>query len=88
MSWEQDKDGALRWSWGADDQLHLLVHTNGELRELHDRTVHIYIPDEAEPDSDTPLASAKHVRTVATPNAPTIEAEAFNWLEQGRYDRG
>lgn len=88
MSWKQTEDGVLRWSWEADDQLHLLVYAGGELRELHDTTVHVYAPTGANAEADAPLDTAKYVRTVAAPTAPATEAEAFAWLEQGRYDRG
>lgn len=97
MSWEKYDDGGTRWSWTADEERHLLVLHDGELREYHEvpdgpPTVHVYEP--TRPDrivQESPLVSVVHVRTyvVAGSFAPWVRTlddfEVFEYLERGGY---
>jgi hypothetical protein len=98
MSWERYDDSGERWSWTADDERHLLVLHDGELREYHEVpapgavTVHVYEP--TRPDrivQDAPLVSVVHqsTYTVAGNFAPWVRAlddfELIEWLMGAKY---
>lgn len=58
LSWTQVADG--RWSFGADEDRHLLLQAGERLVELHHHTLHLYAAD-GDVDPESPLASATWV---------------------------
>lgn len=94
MSWERYDDSGTRWRWTADDERHLLVLHDGELREYHEvpdgtPTVHVYEPGGVQ--FLGPLQDAEHLRTftVADNFAPWVRAlddfELIEWLMGAKY---
>jgi hypothetical protein len=91
MSWELLDEN--RWEWTADDQLHLLLEENGELRELHVLDdgrvfVHIYTPPLRGADVGEPLTDAEHVRTwVDAPDTVNRDDRDawWRWLAEEGY---
>lgn len=56
--------GTDRWSWGADDDQHLLVRDGDALVELHGATMHTYrLSAGVTFDPAAPLEGAEFVRT-------------------------
>lgn len=101
MSWKLLGDSGDRWEWTADDTLHLLLHCDDELRELHvlddgQVYVHVYaLNPERHPDAlattGAPLQYAKHLRTwqddrfVRTDTDEASRPAWFTWLEEEGY---
>lgn len=98
MSWERYDEGGQRWTWDADDDLHLLLLLHdGELRELHVTAgqvfTHLYIAPELladdRPRTGTgPLADAEHVftHTMPAPIEPVDTDTWWRWLAEERYE--
>jgi hypothetical protein len=91
MSWKYLDEN--RWEWTADDQLHLLLHENGELRELHVLDdggvfVHVYAPTLRGPAVVAPLEGAEHQRTWES-RPDTIDRDDtdawWRWLAEEGY---
>lgn len=77
--------GTDRWSWGADDDQHLLLRTGDELVELHGSTRHTYRQPAGVPvDPAAPLAAAVWVSTTteAVPlrPEPLTDEQAFELM--------
>jgi hypothetical protein len=92
MSWEAIPGHIDRWRWTGPEGLsrHLLVHTDGEMRELHGTTVYVYLAPVHAIDAASPLDGAKWWATYADPGdwhftADQAEDDLFSWLGAGGY---
>lgn len=77
-----DPSGEGRWTWSADEDVHLLLLAGGLLWELHvphAAYLHRYAPNSPEP-SEQPLDDATWQDTRILPDTPTSNDEGWQVL--------